>query len=90
MIINIKNITSHPQEVMFCDGSGKTILPGQALDIEEGRVYKEELVRIKRFFKATFPERQPHKRDVKIFSKEKSHVREVKTLPPKNNDGGIV
>lgn len=78
MIIKIKNITAHPQEVMFCDGSGKIVLPGQALDIEEGKVYKEELVRIERFFE-TIP-----------VKKRKPYKRKIKTLSSKNNDGGTV
>ncbi len=69
----------------------ETILPGQALDIEEGRVYKEELVRIKRFFlKQLFRKGNLIKEMSKFFRKKNLMLREVKTLPPKNNDGGIV
>lgn len=71
MIINIKNMTAHPQQVMFCDGSGKTIMPEQAIDIEEGKFYKEELVRIKRFFEISLEQGKSHTREVKVLPSKK-------------------
>jgi hypothetical protein len=76
MELKLTNTTRDPQQIMFCDGTGVVVLPGDEKEIDLGSVYTEEIQRLSKFFKIEEKVVQPKRMQYKASEPETKTVKE--------------
>lgn len=83
MVVRVRNKTEQFQQINFIDGTAKNVEPRGYLEIDFDTIYKDELERIKKFFKVvdemiTVPDMP--KRSIKIIKKSVDGNVSIKSL----------
>lgn len=76
MELKLKNTTDFPQQIIKVDGSGINVAPGGEINIDNGELFQEEILRLRNFFVIEKVE-------------ESSPRKYVRNVVEKKNDGGI-